>query len=79
MFLPANDEMLRRCGNCVLHEQIVILFPYFKVLSKERRSRLKEWPWLSCFGNMFVSDGDVCATADDAAGAAGTARVRDVV
>jgi hypothetical protein len=29
-------------GDCALHEQIVILFPYCKVLSKEQRSRLKE-------------------------------------
>jgi hypothetical protein len=28
--------------DCVLHEQIVILFPCGKVLSKEQRSRLKE-------------------------------------
>ena len=31
-----------RSGDCVLHEQIVILFPSCKVLSKEQRSRLNE-------------------------------------
>jgi hypothetical protein len=31
-------------SDCALHEQIVILLPYYKVLSKEQRSRLKEWP-----------------------------------
>jgi hypothetical protein len=31
-----------RTGDCLLHEQIVILFPCCKVLSKEQRSRLKE-------------------------------------
>jgi hypothetical protein len=34
--------MGRRSCDCVLHEQIVILFPSGKVLSKEQRSRLKE-------------------------------------
>jgi hypothetical protein len=29
-------------GDCVLYEQIVILFPCCKVLSKEQRSRLNE-------------------------------------
>jgi hypothetical protein len=31
-----------RSGDCILHEQIVILFPRSKVLSKEQRSRLNE-------------------------------------
>ena len=37
-------------GDCALHEQIVIPFPHSKVLSKEQRSRLKEWPLYSEYG-----------------------------
>jgi len=29
-------------SDCVLHERIVMLHPYWKVLSKEQRTRLKE-------------------------------------
>jgi hypothetical protein len=37
-----TDEIKGRSGDCMLYEQIVILFSSCKVLSKEQRSRLKE-------------------------------------
>jgi hypothetical protein len=41
--LPCGRLKFRgQTGKCVLHEQIVILFPSCKVLSKEQRSRLKD-------------------------------------
>ena len=37
-----TDEIQGLFGDCVLHEQIVILLPACKVLSKEERCRLKD-------------------------------------
>jgi len=37
-----RTKFSERSSDCVLHEQIVILLPSFKVLSKEQRSRLKD-------------------------------------
>jgi hypothetical protein len=45
-----TNEIQGQSRDCALYEQIVILFPYFKVLSKEQRSRLKEWPLNREFG-----------------------------